>query len=317
VLIALGAVERELALTEGNMGDKRIQPFPSLSSEWIDASDDGSAEFAIARAVASISDPEGKIGPLRSNLEPVFWTKRRVEWCEKDRSIVWNAADLKTNLANILQRRMMDGQRFGCEYIPIWSRFPVHLKEISEFIADELDDERISELIWGMMLIRNKANKHEMQSRTVKELFQSCGQRQATGLSVLRAYALLKLLFLAGPLVEKHTMKDKTAARLSNWDRQSEIIIPPEPSIPNLLRGRRIGEACTIAMRRLRASGLSPIPRPIRSRGLRDNDWLELNHTGEYMIDPLRLTAALLIPISRDAERKLKRLVIYDDKIED
>jgi len=317
VLIALGTVERELALTEGKIGKERIRPFPSLSSEWIGASDDGSAEFAIARAVASISDPEKKIGPLRSNLEPVVWTKRGIEWCEKDRSIVWNAADLKTNLANVLQRRIMDGRRFGCESIPIWSRFPVHLHEIARFISQELDDERICELIWGMMLIRETANKHEMHSSIVKESFQSQGQRQATGISVLRAYALLKLLFLTGPLVGDQTTKDKTAARLSNYDGQSEIIIPPEPSIPHLLRGRRIGEACAIAMRRLRASSLSPIPRPIRSRGLRDNDWRELDHAGEGIIDPLRLTAALLIPISSDAVLKLKSLVIHDDKIED
>lgn len=66
-------------------------------------------------------------------------------------------------------------------------------------------------------------------------------------------------------------------------------------------------------MRRLRASGLDPMPRPIRGRGARDDDWRELDRIRGAGIGPRRLAAALLIPIRDDAVKKLVRLVIRSD----
>jgi hypothetical protein len=68
-----------------------------------------------------------------------------------------------------------------------------------------------------------------------------------------------------------------------------------------------------IAMRRLRASGLDPMPTPIRGLRIRDADWHELDDFGHAGLDPLRLAAALLIPIGDDAVGRLVRLVISGD----
>jgi CRISPR-associated protein Csx17 len=95
------------------------------------------------------------------------------------------------------------------------------------------------------------------------------------------------------------------------------IIVSPEPSIPHLLRAGRLGEACAIAMRRLRASGLNPMPRPIRGRRVRDDDWRELDRMGGSGIDPRRVAAALLIPIGDDAVGRLVRLAISGDDFVD
>jgi CRISPR-associated protein Csx17 len=84
--------------------------------------------------------------------------------------------------------------------------------------------------------------------------------------------------------------------------------IRPEPAILALLRAGRLGEACAIAMRRLRASGLAPLPGVIRGRGLRDGDWTELDGTGRAGLDPRRLAAALLIPVSDSAVNHLFHL---------
>ena len=71
------------------------------------------------------------------------------------------------------------------------------------------------------------------------------------------------------------------------------------------------------AIRRLRASGLDPMPKPIRGQRVRDDDWRELDHMGGSGINPQRLAAALLIPIREDAVNRLIALVIRGDDIHD
>jgi CRISPR-associated protein Csx17 len=153
IVIALGRAERELAVTEGKFKKKTVNPIPQLSPNWLGAAADGSAEFAIARALASLHDPEAKIGPLRANLEPVDWNKNCRAWAKEERCVVWNAADLATNLVSVLQRRMMDGARRGGEHLPLASRFTASLGTVAAFIAGDLDDQRTEDLIWGLMLI--------------------------------------------------------------------------------------------------------------------------------------------------------------------
>ena len=145
-------------------------------------------------------------------------------------------------------------------------------------------------MIWGLMLIKDDGKT-------------SVSQAQTGEVSVPRAYALLKLLFLPRPLVIKRGA--------------GEVVIRPEPAILHLLRGGKMGEACAIAMRRLRASGLNPLPGPIRGRGVRDNDWREMDGMKDAGIDPQRLAAALLIPIQNKAVNRLIHLVIRGEEIED
>lgn len=305
ILVALGRGEREMALTEGKIGRSKtnIKPLSGLSSDWVKAADDGSPEFAVARALVSINDPKGKIGPLRANLEPVkIWydkqeEKQKGKWAEKDRTVVWNSADLATNLANVLQRRMMDGSREG-KSLPLASHFSVSLDAIAAFLHGELDDQRTEDLLWGLMLVENLGGFSSNTDWT-------------NDLHIPRVYALLKLLFLPRPLVIESGADGTPFARMLRKDETGGIVIRPEPSILSLINAGRLGEAYAIAMRRLRASGLNPMPRPIRGRGVRDGEWRrELDMMGNTDIDPRRLAAALLIPINDNAVDKLFRLVI-------
>jgi len=84
------------------------------------------------------------------------------------------------------------------------------------------------------------------------------------------------------------------------------VTIKPEPSVVSLLTADHVGEACRIAMRRLRASGLSPLPHPRRGGVVRDNDWQELESFGS---DGQRLVAALLLPLSYASIDWLRKLV--------
>lgn len=309
IVIVLGRGERELAVTQGKFKRKTVNPIPLLSPAWMSAADDGSPEFRVARALAGIrhvldeAGDQQKIGPLRANLEPVDWKVRCRKWAEKDRAVVWNAADLAKNLANVLQRRMMDGQRVGCEHLPLASRFAVPMDTVAAFLAGKLDDQRIADLIWGLMLI------DEAGSRS-----QDC--QGTDDAPPLRAYALLKLLFLPRPLVIERQADGILFAHLLRSNEAGGIVIRPEPSILPLLRSGRLGEACAIAMRRLRASGLDPMPSPIRGRRVRDSDWRELDRMGGAGMDSRRLAAALLIPITDDAVNRLVRLVIRGGETE-
>jgi CRISPR-associated protein Csx17 len=305
ILIALGAAERELAGAERFREEKRLKPLAGLSAAWVEAAADASPEFAVARSLASVHDPERKIGPLRANLEPVDWQKHCRAWAEKERCVVWNAANLAANLASVLARRMMDGARAGCGRLPIASRHTAPLDAIAAFIAGDLDDQRIEELIWGLMLLDHRRNTQ----RTPK----GSQVRQSDRSALLpRDYALLKLLLLPRPLVPEGTgesVKWRLARRLASGRMESGLTIRPEPRILPLVRAGRIGEACRVAAQRLRICGLSPMPGSLPTGVMRDLSWSEGTADSRR---GRRLAAALLIPVSSKPVSCLVHLVCRD-----
>jgi CRISPR-associated protein Csx17 len=293
VLITLGQTEKGISTAERFRSEKGIKPITGLSPDWLDAADDQSPEFSLALALASVDACENKIGPLRTNLESVDWSKRCRAWTEKDRAVVWNAADLATNLASVLQRRIMDGQRQGCEHLPLASAFAASLDAVAGLIEAELDERRIEDLLWGLMLIEGYGLNPPSQSAI-----------GSSKIPLPRDYALLKLLFLPRPLAADRK-GDRITWRLAR-EGEPGITIRPEPRILPLLRAGRVGEACRISTQRLRISGLQPMPGPLPAGNIRDADWAELPS------DPRRahrLAAALLIPIGSGAVNQLVQLV--------
>ncbi len=285
ILIALGYAERELAPSVGKIGKRTVSPIGGLSAEWVGAANESAPEFEIALALAAIHDAERKIGPVRSNLEPVEGRRGKAgsplwNWAEKNRAVVWNSANLSANLAAALSRRLMDGERNGCTKLPLSAVNTVSLDVVSRFIGGQLDEQRIEDLLWGLMLVpQSPGTSSTAADKDVPPL--------------PRAYALLKLLFLPQPL----TLNGLTVA------------IKPEPSVVSLLMAGRVGEACQIAMRRLRASGLSPLPHPRSGGVVRDAEWKELDSLGN---DGERLAAALLLPVSHRSINRLRELVIRE-----
>jgi CRISPR-associated protein Csx17 len=283
IVVALGRAERELALSAGKIGKRTMPPVAGLAAEWIAAANDNSREFEIALALAGIYAGDGKIGPLRSNLEPVVvWRGSReglaAKWAEKDRMAVWNSSDLTANLAAVLRRRLMDAGRSGCAELPLAATSFASLGAVSQFLAHELDERRIEDLLWGLMLFPQ-----------IRGMFNSSADA-AEAPPLPRAYALLKLLFLPQPLTVNGV----------------PVSIKAEPAIVTLLTAGHVGEACRIAMRRLRASGLSPLPNPRSGGAVRDADWEELDNLGS---DGQRLAAALLLPLSYASISRLRELI--------
>ncbi len=313
ILISLGRAEREMALTPDRIGQSKtkVNPLAGLSTNWIDAThapDNG--EFEIALALAGIDDPSHAIGPLRSNLEAVtVWrsaTKGRgLNWAKEDRAVVWNSADLCANLAAVLDRRVMDGGRNGCADLPLKSPSAASTASIMAFLRGELDDRKIEDLMWGLLLIDRDSR------RGFEERGTDATDAQSASLSPL--YALLKMLFLPRPLLASRSANGAVHWRLAN-PHEDGIRIRPEPAILALLRAGRVGEAAAIAMRRLRASGLNPLPHRRSGGPSRDSVWREVRMSPR---EGHRLAAALLIPIRAGAVNALVQQATRADMYEE
>ncbi|MBI3796506.1 MAG: type I-U CRISPR-associated protein Csx17, partial [Deltaproteobacteria bacterium] len=280
ILCALGNAERELAVGGRFREEYRLNPVPPFSSAWISACDDGSAEFRLALALASIGgDHNGQVGDLRTNLEPVERKGFRWIWTEKNRAVVWSSADLCRNLTAILARRLIDASRAGLDQLPLAGRFAVSLNDVSRFLAQETDDHRLEELLWGLLLIGDTKNWRDQMEQLTKP-----PQRP---LLLPSAYSLLKLLFLPRKL---------------SWPTGTEgVIVKSEPEILGRLRAGDVNGACQIAARRLRASGFIPMPGPMSGGRRREIKF-------DPHVDATRLAAALLFPVSETL--KLARLVL-------
>lgn len=268
VLRALGQIERELAVLRGKVGQWTVSPVPVLSDAWLEAGDDGSREFRIAAALASIRGDDGnRVGPLRSNLESVAHFGRGISWAERGRSVVWSSADLCRNLAAVLERRVMDGARLGLEVMPLDAARAVHLSDVAAFIEGSTDDRLLEEFLWGACLVDFRWHSTVLAG----------GGEQANS-PLPRAYALLKLLF----------MPPSCALRSRSDGRP----VHPEPGILALLRAGHVDSACAVAARRLRASGYVAMPGPFSGGRRRRASFAA-------RIDSRRLVASLLIPVTQ------------------
>lgn len=280
ILIALGRAEREL-MRDGRWGrENRVRPLHGLSVQWIEAARDAGPEFELALSLACIRS-RGDVGPLRANLEPVGAKDgKTTTWADEDRAVIWNQADLSSNLTAVLARRMQDAKRHNAPHLPLWSSCPATLGAIAAFIAEETDDERLEDLLWGLSLV-DTANKSSPAPAS-GNLYDA--------LPLTRLYALLKPLFLHAPVVW----------RAGHWryarGDEKGIVVRPEPRILSLLRSGRVDEAVGLAAQRLRASGLQPIV----TGG--DGIWSESQGR--------RLAAALLIPIHSYSLDQLLSLVV-------
>lgn len=275
IVRALGQCEHALAFNPqkpGLIGQSKqaVNPVPLLSKEWLKAAQEDSAEFRIALALAAMR-ATGEVGALRTNLELVKPTQSGWAWAGPDDhyATVWAGDDLLRNLQAVLERRLIDAARFGLEGLPLESHFSVGADDITAFLAGQVDDRRLSEWLWGLMLIDLSRARQEDLAPT---------RFAPTAQPMPRAYALLKLLFLP----EYHALKAEGGKP-----------IKPELSILNHLRARRLSAACEVAARRLRASGHVPMPGPMSGRGARPMDYA--------MPAPMlaRLPAALLIPVAQ------------------
>jgi CRISPR-associated protein Csx17 len=232
LLVALGACERALARSE-RWAKESAQPIFGLAPRWLRAADTGSPEFRLAAALASTSGIFGnEFLPLRAHLEPAEIkggaTKRWAAWLEnKSNDVVWREGAFIETLNAIFSRRLVLGQQ-GEKHLADRSVCPVHFSDLTALIDDDVDDELIGELLWGLALLDWQAVKPDDLPAAPSE----------PEIAPSAFYALLKLCFTRPAPDEE-----------------------PVPLMPAIHRRAARGDgasASALAARRLRAGGFAP-----------------------------------------------------------
>jgi CRISPR-associated protein Csx17 len=312
VLVAVGQAEsalaRSLAWTTGRNDKPPVQkcaPLACLSTRWLREADDGSAEFRLAAALASVSgiykDKDGRPAalPLRQHLEPVALRgsgeRRWFAWDESpSNDVVWHEGDFVDVLNATFARRLVRAEQAGRSELPDHARCFAPLADVVAFLEGRTDDARLADLLWGLCLLdwTGEARSADFQSavsRISNPPTPPCSEDLPTG---SRRYGRLETC--ATPDVPSALF---SLLRLA-FPRGSENGGgSPVPAIPMIHRHAAAGngaEASRLAVRRLRGSGLHPALN-------------EVAVTGEAA---RRAAAALVFPLSRRDFARLGDLVL-------
>jgi CRISPR-associated protein Csx17 len=283
VLVAIGAAAR--ALAERPKLWERLRPPPRLQADWLRKAYDGTSEFRIAAALASLyaeevargAGPEGAVAarppasrarqgeilPMRAHFAPLD-RRSASRWDPVDgtSAFVWGTGSLVSNLCAVAVRRLLEQDRNNLTDKPFAAFICVSSGDIAAFIAgDPAFDRRVATLLAGLVWVRQASREQR------GELFEIWDSPVAP---LPLAYAVLKPL-----------LSPAAALRRLNIGLPKQIDLPIPPPLPGLLTADRVEEAVRLAMVRARGSGL---PTPFMDARPRFRDGR-------------RLLAALLIPV--------------------
>ncbi|MDH7516279.1 MAG: type I-U CRISPR-associated protein Csx17 [Bacteroidota bacterium] len=311
ILAALGDAERCIALAPVRAKELGIRPLQNLRGEWAEKADDGSAEFRLARSLASVGGEGAERGspatigkgfsvsPMRYFIEPVT-ASGYVEWAEGSVSAVWSNLPVHENLAAVFRRREMESFRAGLHGISLPARYNAHLADVISFLRAETDDEKLGRLLWGLCTVNWEACDRERKMRHSSDLPDQ--QREKAKAAVPFEYGILRLL-VQPAVVEAE--RDHWRYRRLTRDEQPNIV--PDPSVFALLGSNRkeaVSTALDRAARRLKAGGL--LVHGYRYSG-RSGRPMEIRSSFE----PSRLLASLLFPLSYHDMNFIVNSVLY------
>lgn len=266
VFLALGQCQATAARSLKWAKESYLPPLQGLKKAWLqnlphhDLWNDPQTgtEFRLAASLASLNQSyAGKWLPFRCHLEAVESKPFGYLWADNPTNdVLWSQAALPSVMNAIMARRLLkapDEDKLG--------GIPASLADIKAFIEHQTDDALLADLLWSMSLIDWREEAKTPKTRQ---------ERQPTPPTL---YALLKLCF---PPAKKKLPEG----------------ILPVPAVPAILRHAATGhggQAATLALRRLRASGYQPKLKALPAEG-------ELAR---------RTAAALLFPI---ADKSLEAL---------
>ena len=167
VLTALGEAEATLVVSSKWRIEAFQRPVPLLSPTWLVRCDDGTIEYRLAASLAAMFS--SYVGDFRQHIEPVEikgrlaeGSSRWIEWSSDATAhcnVVWNSGSLEGNLIAVLKRRIIkairNGERSdnGTLVFPGQSSFSTSLGDISAFLSRDTNDERLSALLCGLILL--------------------------------------------------------------------------------------------------------------------------------------------------------------------
>jgi len=274
VLSVLAAVQHYLATTPKVR--EELPPVPRLNHQWVRAADDRSDEFRIAAALAGIHAdalPKNAYGgnrgrdamPMAVHMAPVH-PRERARWDPGSRLSVWGGDDLYENLAQVLQRRLVEAERLPLTEKPLFGGVSADLSAVAALLAGECDAGRIAELVVSLSLCQSPAY---------------LPRRERIHRPLPLPFLLLKPLFVPDPV-----LRDPRVGILPN-DGSSRLPLPR--AIPRLLANGRTAEALKQGIQRLRGSGVPVIPLPEAGSGSEGR----------------RLLAALVVPLRPEDLKEL------------
>ncbi len=273
VLVAVSNAERWLAKSGPR---EKVPPLNNLSLDWLRHADDKSAEFRLARAMASIlhepAQGERKVGPIRENMELVD-TSRGTIWNKDSTSCVWTSGDALSNMLAVLERRCLEGRMQGLKnsYPPLDSAYSARLSDIVAFLDGSVDIQRVADLALPLSFVRHRPRS------------QVSDFQQDAPFTLSAVYAVMKLTLLPSKFV-----CPQFGADTDIWQ---------EPSMIAMLRADRVKDAYRVAYRRLKASGLQPLC-----------DEPGIANGSDY---GRRLAAALLFPLDKSVYKALAERALW------
>lgn len=275
LLAVLGEIQ--LYLARSPKARDACPPVPSLSKQWLLRADDGSAELAVAAALAGLHArrfDNSRALPMRVHLAPErpgyypTWSTGETA----DHEVTWYAAaTIAENLGAALGRRLHYADRHEMPDKPLLPARTAPLADIAAWLAGDLDERRAAALLPGLMLIRIPAGG---------------ARRLQRGAPLPAAYRLLKPLFCT----------DEQLRRMRLLQPEARLPLPGE--LLRRLRANDVAAALELGRRRLRTVGIGA----------------DLRAVEPGIGDGRQLLAALMVPVSDAALHSLLRLQTNTDE---
>jgi len=303
--IALECARRPKLRTKDERGRFPTTPPPRLGAEWQTQADDGSAEFALAAALASLGANTRDVDegaafrmPFRAHLAPLEIGKSDA-WADTTQTralALWTGRDLVRDLAAILERRLLEAQRrefvsAGHSELPLRGYPTAPLWALAAFLAGRTDDRRIADLAAGLAWV-----KQPPSGQTPARSEQPPTDRDP----IPFAFAAIKpLLHPSGVGHGLLRLGGQKTAEL----RDSNALCPINPlPVVRLLTAGRADDSVRLAQRLARGARLAA---PFADA--------DVHRT----VDPMRLAAALVFPLSPKAYAALTKRAYPDLKRQD
>jgi len=247
LLLALAQMEVQFVRSHVFTKKQRLRPIPPLSAGWLAAADDGSPEFRLAAALAfQAADPAGH-DPVRSHwlpIDPKKLTRGTAEFAtdatglRKDPRVVCHDLDPMRDLLALVQRRGIEAAHAASGHLPL-AGVPcvcAQPSDLAALIEGLVDLRKITRLARAFMAIdrRTLGTTHPIAA-------------PASSAKPPPLYGLFRLATLPWPLRRGG----------------AEIPIRFDPAILTRLAAGDLRSAGDLALRRLRASGLTPVLRRI------------------------------------------------------
>ncbi len=218
VLMQLGAACAAIGTSQKTQ--KAVSVPPVLSAAWAMQADDGTPEFRIAAALASLADPAMRLQLLP--LDP----EKPDKWKPSSRLFSWGRGGLVANLIAALRARMLDGSRGKAAGKPFGYGYGAMLDDVAAFLDGRTDEARIERLLMGLVL-----------AEPSPELNSPPGDA-----ALPTAYMAIKPFFMPDRLLRGSLLPD-----------DAHLPLPAE--ICNWLGADRANDALRLAWRRLRIAG--------------------------------------------------------------